>query len=108
MKKMEDEMAKEKKAAEFNDEICVEQLDDIGKAKEPIKKAIQYNIQRKEKVRQIESKERRTVHFLFNTNMPCKISPFARKYLRLIEGNLDEFEREENERFQSYVERLEN
>ena len=44
LKKIEDELLKDIKSNEFNDEICIEQLDDIGKAKEPIKKAIQYNI----------------------------------------------------------------
>ncbi len=60
---------------------------------------MQQKIQRKEKVRQIESKERRTVHFLFNPNVPSKITPFARKYAKLLEGNLQEFEDEEREKF---------
>jgi hypothetical protein len=51
LKKIEEELTKDHKAAHFQDELCSEQLEEIGKAKEPIKKAIQYNIQRKEKVR---------------------------------------------------------
>jgi hypothetical protein len=74
-------------------------VDEIAKAKEPIKKSIQYNIQRKEKVKQIESNERRTVHFLFNSTIPSEITPFARKYIRLLDGSLEEFEREEAEKF---------
>ena len=40
--------------------------------------------------------------------MPVKITPFARKYVRLLDGTLDEFENEEREKFQSYVERMES
>lgn len=59
-------------------------------------------------MRQIESKERRTVHFIFNPNVPSKITPFVRKYVRLIEGNLKEFEDEEREKFETYVQKFEN
>lgn len=59
-------------------------------------------------MRQIESKEKRTVHFLFNPTTPCKITPFTRKYVRLLDGSLEEFEKEENEKFQGYIEKLEN
>lgn len=79
--------------------MCIESFDEIGQAKEPIKKAIQYNVERKEKVRQIESNERRTIHFLFNPGTPSKITSFTRKYVRLLDGSLEEFEREENEKF---------
>lgn len=48
------------------------------------------------------------MHYLFNPNVPVKITPFARKYVRLIDGTLEEFENEEREKFQGYVERLEN
>lgn len=70
---------------------------------EPIKKTIQFNIQKKENVRQIESNERRLVHFLFNPTVPSKITPFARKYLKLIDGTLKEFEEEEADKFNAYV-----
>jgi hypothetical protein len=83
-------------------------LDELRKVKVPIKKAIQMSIERKEKVRQIESNERRTVHFMFNPTTESTITPFARKFMRLIDGSLEEFEREESEKFQSYIERLEN
>lgn len=48
------------------------------------------------------------MHFIFNPNVPVKITPFARKYVRLIEGTLEEFENEEKDKFSGYVERLEN
>lgn len=46
------------------------------------------------------------MHFLFNPNVPSKMSPFARKYLKFREGNLAEFEAEEKEKFDAYVQRL--
>jgi hypothetical protein len=71
----------------------------VAKAKDPIKKQIQFNIQRKEKIKQIESKERRTVHFLFNPGVTSTVTPFVRKYLKLLDGSLKEFEDEEREKF---------
>ena len=81
---------------------------ELCKEKEPIKKAIEYNIQRKEKIRQIESLEKRTVHFIFNPELEPLITPFSRKLLKLLDGSLEEVEKEEQEKFQQYVERLEN
>jgi len=46
------------------------------------------------------------VHFLFNPSVPSKISPFARKYQRFREGNLAEFEAEEKEKIDAYVQRM--
>lgn len=40
--------------------------------------------------------------------MASKTTPFVRKYVRLIEGNLREFEEEERERFDNYVTKFEN
>ena len=59
-------------------------------------------------MRQIESKEKRVVYYLFNPTVGSTITPFTRKYLRLLEGTLNEFENEEREKFQAYVERFEN
>ena len=56
----------------------------------------------------IESTERRTVHFLFNPRVPVKITPFTRKYIRMLDGSLEEFQKEEKEKFKGYIERLEN
>ena len=59
-------------------------------------------------MRQIESNQSRTVHYIFNPGVPSKITPFARKYVRLLDGTLTEFENEEREKFQTYIEALEN
>jgi hypothetical protein len=45
---------------------------------------------------------------LFNPGVPSKITPFARKYVRLLEGSLKEFEDEEREKFEGYIQRFEN
>ena len=76
--------------------------------KEPIKKSILANIQRKEKVRQIESKSTRCVHFIFDHGQKSKITPFTRKYLRFLENSLKQFEDEEAERFSAYIQSIEN
>lgn len=64
---------------------------------------MQSNIQRKEKVRQIESKSTRTVHFVFDHGLQVKETPFTRKYKRFLEGNLKQFEDEEAEKFATYI-----
>lgn len=48
------------------------------------------------------------MHFIFNTGVPSKTTPFARKYAKLLEGTLKEFEDEERERFIGFVEKFEN
>lgn len=48
------------------------------------------------------------MHFLFNPGVPSIITPFTRKYVRLLDGTLQDFENEEREKFAGYIERLEN
>jgi hypothetical protein len=54
----------------------------------------------------IESKDKRIVHFLFKPNVPTKESAFARKYKRFIDGTLEEFDKEEKEKFEGFIARL--
>ena len=68
------------KSSNFKDSICQEQLKDIATEKDPIKRSVKFNLEAKEKSRQIESTDKRTVHFLFSTGQLSKVSPFARKY----------------------------
>lgn len=75
--------------------------------KDGIKKAYESKMARKEKVRRIESIEERTVHFVFNPRVPCKVTPFTRKYRKLLDGNLAEFEENEREKFARYTEAME-
>lgn len=63
---------------------------------------------RREKSRLIESADRRIVHFVFNPGQPCKISPFTRKFVKLMEGTeeLEEFEKQEAEAFDAYIDAI--
>jgi hypothetical protein len=63
---------------------------------------------RREKSRLIESNDRRIVHFIFNPGQPTKISPFTRKFVKIIEGaeELAEFERQEAEAFDAYIDAI--
>ena len=65
----------------------------------PIKKDIDSQKQKKEKVRMIESNDKRIVHFLFDPKLPVEESPFVRKYQKLLDGTMEEFENEEREKF---------
>lgn len=76
--------------------------------KDNIKRAYEAARSKKARVRRIESQEERCVHFLFDPQVPQKISPFTRKYKRLLEGTLQQLEEQENEKFTTYMRNLEN
>lgn len=63
---------------------------------------------RREKSRLIESNDRRIVHCIFNPGQSTKISPFTRKFVKIIEGaeELAEFDRQEAEAFDAYIESI--
>ena len=63
---------------------------------------------RREKSRLIESAGQRIVHFIFNPGHTPKISPFTRKFVKLMEGpeELQEFEEKEQEAFTAYCEAI--
>lgn len=67
---------------------------------------MRFNLEKKEKFRVIESKDKRIVHFLFKPNVPTKESAFARKYKRMIDGTLEEFDRTEKDNFDGFISRL--
>lgn len=77
---VEKNLSNKSKAKFEQDSICGTQFTDIGKQKDPIKKKVHYFIEQKERGRAIESKDRRLVHFIFNTQLPSEVSPFARKF----------------------------
>jgi len=96
------------KAGTFKDQIFNEELDKIGKEKEPIKRKVHFNLESKAKTRLIESKDKRIVHFMFNPGVTATISPFCRKYSKHLDGSLEDFEREEKEKFDGYIQRMVN
>jgi len=75
----------------FKESLCDEQLATIGSTKDPIKRKVQFDLQKKEKFRMIESKDKRIVHFLFNPGFASKITLFSRKYKRFLDGSLESF-----------------
>ena len=99
-------ISRSKKSKQFKDGICDEQLTSIGTEKDPIKDRIRRSLEQREKSRQIESKDKRVVHFLFGTGLPTKVSPFARKYAKFLDGSLADFEAGEKEKFAAYAQRL--
>lgn len=107
-KKVADEFTKGHKVEEFmGTSVLGEQMANVEKVKEPIKKQIAASIARKEKVLQIESKQMRTVHFIFDHGQKTKVTPFTRKYLRLLDGSLKQFEENEKESFDNYIQSIE-
>ncbi len=61
-----------------NNELCNEEIQKIGSAQQPIKRKVEFAIEKKQNFRMIESKDKRVVHFLFNPGFPAKQSPYAR------------------------------
>lgn len=88
--------------------ILADQLRAIQNIKEPIQKAITITIAQKSRVREVESTSVRTVHFIFDPKCQVKVSPFTRKYLRILDGSLSGFEAEEKAKFEAYIEAVEN
>ena len=82
------------------------QLGALVETKQSIKAANQERAQALKDTRVIESKSRRVVHFMFKPCGTNKISPFARKLKLMAEGELEEFEREERERVETYLDKL--
>ena len=74
----------------------------------PIKQRVRFNLEAKEKSRQIESIDKRTVHFLFNSGVKPKTSPFARKFEYFLEGKHIEKEEQEKEAYEEYIQKFEN
>lgn len=94
------------KASNFKDSICHEQITEIGKEKEPIKRKVKFSLEKKEKFRQIESKDKRVVHFLFNPNVPIPLTPFGKAYKLMREGTLEETLSQEKAQFEEYITKL--
>lgn len=62
--------------------------------------------QLKEATRVIESATRRIVHFIFNPKQKVKVTPFVKKLNLMLAGELEQFETEEHDKFDAYIERF--
>jgi hypothetical protein len=67
---------------------------------------VRFALEQKDKSRQIESKDKRIVHFLFDTGVPSKESTFARAYKRFQNGTFKKLREEEKQKYTGYIERL--
>jgi len=56
--------------------------------------------------RLIESVDKRIVHFIFNTQQRLPITPFSRKISQLLDGNLEQQEADDREKFEGYLDRI--
>jgi hypothetical protein len=54
----------------------------------------------------IESKSTRIVHFIFNPRQKIKETPFTKKLNLLLSGDLDQYEIEEAEKFETYLDKF--
>jgi hypothetical protein len=79
-KKVDDEFNKKAKSAAFQDDLAGQEMASIGQAQVPRKKQVEFALQKKEGVRQIENPAKRTIHFVLNTTVQQKEQPFSRKY----------------------------
>lgn len=87
-KKVDDEFQKGQKSDGFQNTLLAAEVEQFAQTKEAIKKGYESRLLKKEKIRRIESESERSVHYLFNPNVSCKITPFTRKYKRLLDGTL--------------------
>lgn len=106
IKKVQDEFFKGNKVEDFiggEQGILGQQLKALEDTKEPIKRSIESSIANKHRIREIESESLRTVHFLFDPKCNPKVTPFTKKYQRMIDGSLAQFENEEKDKFDAYI-----
>lgn len=93
-----------------SNDLATEEIVKMGMEKDPIRRKVKWNLEKKEQFRMIESKDRRHVHFLFNPGFPAKISPFARKLTRYLDNSPTAAEQAEAEKkaFEEYIEKIKN
>lgn len=107
-KKVDEEFLKELKSDQFQTSIITQEVDQMAQSKDNIKKQYDLMLVRNANVRRVESLSTRTVHFIFNPDVEAKITPFARKFRHLIAGDLTQFEEQEKEKFEKYIDSIEN
>ena len=83
-----------------------DQLQQFSLSKETIKNKVKDQAAFKEATRVIESANKRIVHFVFNPKQKSLQSPFVKKLNLLLAGDLQQFEIDEHERFENYLEKF--
>ena len=54
----------------------------------------------------IESKNKRIVHYMFNSGIPSIITSFSRKFMRMLDGTLKAKAEEEAALFKDYIDKM--
>ena len=83
-------------------------MESFGNTKARIKRNMDLINDKRERSRIIESADKRIVHFIFDPQQVCKESPFSKKFVKMMAGELDEFQKEEDDEFEAYVEQIAN
>ena len=88
------------KTGSYIDEQLAMQFEKFDQQKQRIKLNMQIVQENREKSRLIESADRRIVHFIFDPTKACLETPFAQKFTKLMKGELDEFQQQQDEEFE--------
>ena len=102
------ELGKRKNASNFLDEVITTNLNNIATCKATIKREVEDRQLRNARARAIESAEERSVHFMFNPGNKVPVTPFTKKFTKMMDGSLEEFEVTEKAEFEKYIEGFKN
>jgi hypothetical protein len=100
------ELGKRRNATNFLDQVISTNLTNIATCKSTIKREVEDRQLRNARARAIESADERNVHFMFNPGNKVPVTPFTKKFSKMMDGSLAEFENVENEEFAKYIEAL--
>ena len=78
-------------SAKFLDEVIAGEMESFGNTKARIKRNMDLINDKRERSRIIESADKRIVHFIFDPQQVCKETPFSKKFVKMMAGELDEF-----------------
>jgi len=98
------ELGKRRNATGFLDQVISTNLSNIATCKATIKREVEDRQLRNARARAIESADERTVHFIFNPGNKVPVTPFTKKFTKMMDGTLEEFEANEKAEFEKYIE----
>lgn len=93
-------------AENFINQSVSDEMSRLATIKQSIKDSMKSKAGLREATRVIESTSRRIVHFVFNPKQKCKVTPFCRKFNLMLQGDLEDAERDEHEKFDAYIEKF--
>lgn len=95
-------------ATSYLDNLVDTHVHALTAQKEQIRKQMDDTRARLATKRLIESADRRVVHFMFDPKQPVPLTAFSRKVNHLLEGTLEETEKEDAEKIEQYFEKMVN